>query len=123
MTNEEKILSLLEKLDNRVDQLDARQARTETLLEKHSEMLEKHGEMLDRLDRRMDQLDERQTKTEIILENTLVPRLDALAEGQKALMEALAPKSRVEALEEEVDLLKTVVRSLSRDMAELKIAQ
>lgn len=123
MTNEEKILSLLEKLDNRVDQLDARQARTETLLEKHSEMLEKHGEMLDRLDRRMDQLDERQTKTEIILENTIVPRLDALAEGQKALMEALAPKSRVEALEEEVDLLKTVVRSLSRDMAELKKAQ
>ena len=123
MTNEEKILSLLAKLDNRVDQLDARQARTETLLEKHSEMLEKHGEMLDRLDRRMDQLDERQTKTEITLENVIVPRLDALAEGQKALMEALAPKSRVEALEEEVDLLKTVVRSLSRDMAELKKAQ
>ena len=116
MTNEEKILSLLEKLDNRVAQIDARQARTETLLEKH-------GEMLDRLDRRMDQLDERQTKTEITLENTIVPRLDALAEGQKALMEALAPKSRVEALEEEVDLLKTVVRSLSRDMAELKKAQ
>ena len=37
---------------------------------------------------------------EIILENTIVPRLDALAEGQKALMETLAPKSRVEALEE-----------------------
>ena len=123
MTNEEKILSLLEKLDNRMDQLDARQARTETLLEKHSEMLEKHGEMLDRLDRRMDQLDERQTKTEITLENVIVPRLDALAEGQKSLMEALAPKSRVEALEEEVDLLTTVVRSLSRDMAELKKAQ
>lgn len=95
MTNEEKILSLLEK---------------------HSEMLEKHGKLLERLD-------ERQTKTEITLENVIVPRLDALAEGQKALMEALAPKSRVEALEEEVDLLKTVVRSLSRDMAELKKAQ
>ena len=68
-------------------------------------------------------LDERQTKPEIILENTIVPRLDALAEGQKALMETLAPKSRVEALEEEVDLLKTVIRSLSRDVAELKKAQ
>ena len=83
---------------------------------------EKHGEMLEKLDRRMGSLNERQTKTEIILENTIVPRLDALAEGQKALMETLAPKSRVEALEEEVDLLKTVIRSLSRDVAELKKA-
>ncbi|BFL41544.1 hypothetical protein [Agathobaculum massiliense] len=116
MTNEEKILSLLEKhgemldrLDRRMDKLDERQTHTETLLEKHGELLER--------------LDERQTKTEITLENVIVPHLDALAEGQKALMEALAPKSRVEALEEEVDLLKTVVRSLSRDVAELKKAQ
>ena len=34
-----------------------------------------------------------------------------------------APKSRVDQLEEEVDLLKTVIRSLSRDVAELKKAQ
>ena len=85
-------------------------------------LLEKHGEMLEKLDRRMGSLNERQTKTEIILENTIVPRLDALAEGQKALMETLAPKSRVEALEEEVDLLRAVIRSLSRDVAELKKA-
>ena len=130
MTNEEKILALLKKQSEMLEKHDTMLEKHGEILEKHGEMLEKHGkmlekhsEMLEKLDRRMDSLDERQTKTEIILENTIVPRLDALAEGQKALMEALAPKSRVEALEEEVDLLKTVIRSLSRDVAELKKAQ
>ena len=38
-------------------------------------------------------------------------------------METFAPKSRVEALEEEVSMLKSVIRILSNDVAELKKAQ
>lgn len=79
--------------------------------------------MLEKLDHRMDNLDAHQAKTEITLENVILPRLDALAEGQKALMETLAPKSRVEALEEEADMLKSVIRILSKDVADLKKAQ
>ena len=62
-------------------------------------------------------------KINLTLENEVVPHLRALAEGQKTILESVAPKSRVDQLAEEVDLLKTVIRSLSRDVAELKKAQ
>lgn len=62
-------------------------------------------------------------KINLTLENEVVPQLRALAEGQKTILETMTPKSRVEQLEEEVDFLKTVIRSLSRDVAELKKAQ
>lgn len=57
-----------------------------------------------------------------VVETDILPKFNLLADGQKTLLEALAPKSRVEALEEEVDLLKAVVRSMSREIEELKQA-
>ena len=62
-------------------------------------------------------------KINLTLENEVVPQLRALAEGQKTILETMTTKSRMEQLEEEVDFLKTVIRSLSRDVAELKKAQ
>ena len=95
MTNEEKILLLLESHSR--------------ILEAHSQVLEAQGEEI--------------KKINLTLENEVVPQLQALAEGQKTILESVAPKSRVDQLEEEVDFLKTVIRSLSRDVAELKKAQ
>lgn len=63
------------------------------------------------------------TEIKLDIENRIDPQLQALAEGQKTILESVAPKSRVDQLEEEVDFLKTVIRSLSRDVAELKKAQ
>lgn len=63
------------------------------------------------------------TEIKLDIENRIDPQLQALAEGQKTILETVAPKSRVDQLAEEVDLLKTVIRSLSRDVAELKKAQ
>ena len=63
------------------------------------------------------------TKVAVTQENIVLPRLQALAEGQQNLRDTLAPKNRVEALEEEVALLKEVIRTHSRDIAELKKAQ
>ena len=57
-----------------------------------------------------------------VVEADILPKFNLLADGQKTLLEALAPKSRVEALEEEVDLLKAVLRSMSREIEELKQA-
>ena len=57
-----------------------------------------------------------------VVEADILPKFNLLADGQKTLLEALAPKSRIEALEEEVDLLKAVVRSMSREIEELKQA-
>ena len=102
MTNEEKILELLEH---------------------HGKLLEQHGKMLTEMRSDMSEMQTTLTKAAVTQENIVLPRLQALAEGQQNLLDTLAPKNRVEALEEELDLLKIVIRSLSKDVAELKKAQ
>lgn len=70
-----------------------------------------------------DKLSAFKQETVAMMEAYFDPKFELLAEGQKTLLETLAPKNRVEQLEEEVDILKTVIRSLSRDVADLKKAQ
>lgn len=102
MTNEEKILALLTQMNGRLDGMDSRMERMEAV-----------------------QLDMQSALTKVALtqENVVLPQLKLLAEGHETLLETLAPKGRVEKLEEEIDLLKTVIRALSKDVADLKKAQ
>ena len=60
---------------------------------------------------------------QVILENTVMKQLELLAEGQRTLLEMMAPKSRVETLEDEVVMLKQACRMMAQDIAELKKAQ
>ncbi len=62
-------------------------------------------------------------KVAVTQEAVVLPRLDLLAEGHQNLLDTLAPKSRVDELAADVDTLKTVVRLLTHDVAELKKAQ
>ena len=57
------------------------------------------------------------------IENAVMPNFKLLAEGHQTLLETPARKDRVEALEEEVVFLKSVVSILAQDVAELKKAQ
>lgn len=57
------------------------------------------------------------------IENAVMPNFKLLAEGHQTLLETLARKDRVEALEEEVVFLKSVVSALAQDVTELKKAQ
>ena len=43
-----------------------------------------------------------------VIEADIVPKFDLLADGQKMILETLAPKSKVEELEEEIAFLKSV---------------
>lgn len=56
-------------------------------------------------------------------ESYITPNFKLLAEGHQTLLETLARKDRVEALEEEVVFLKSVVSALAQDVTELKKAQ
>ena len=61
---------------------------------------------------------------QVIIKNTIMPSLKLLAEGQRTLLETMAPKTRVEELEDDMQLLKAVVRSQSEriDALEKRLA-
>lgn len=59
----------------------------------------------------------------LLVENYFEPKFKLLAEGHQVLLETMAPKSRVEALEDEVVFMKQVIKAMSQDIAELKKAQ
>ena len=57
------------------------------------------------------------------IESAVMPKFDLLADGHKLLLDTMAPKSRVEELEDEVSFMKQVIKAMSRDIAELKKEQ
>ena len=91
--------------------------------EKILQMLEQHGKMLEEMKTEQTEMRDLLQKVAVTQEGVVLPQLKLLAEGHQNLLDTLAPKPRVEALEEEVDTLKTVVRLLTHDAAELKKAQ
>ena len=68
-------------------------------------------------------LQEAAAATRVLIESSIMPKFNLLAEGQQTLLETLAPKSRVEELEEEVDFLKSIIKLHSEQISELKKAQ
>ena len=58
----------------------------------------------------------------VLMESYFEPKFKLLFENQQTMMETLAPKSRVEELEEEVTFLHSVVRQHSRELEALKHA-
>ena len=83
---------------------------------------------LDAMDAKMDRmkdeiLQQSARNTQVVIENTVAKQLQLLSEGQQTLLDTLAPKSRVETLEDEIIFLKQVIRGMAQDIAELKKAQ
>ena len=50
-------------------------------------------------------------------------KFDALLEGQQAILAQMVPTTRVEALEDDVKVLKIVIRQLSEEVQRMKQAQ
>ena len=95
MNNEEKILQALEELKS--DMAEAKE--------------------------KLEEVDQRSIRTQVLLETDYADKLQLLLDGHKTILETLAPKSRGEALEDDVSFMKTVIKALSQEIAELKKAQ
>jgi uncharacterized coiled-coil DUF342 family protein len=108
MMNDQKkeLDARMDKLDTRMDKLDAR---------------------IDKLDARMDKLDTKSDEImnnfRIIIETEVNPKFELVLEGYENLMQTLAPKRRVDELEEKVTFLHGIVQNLMLDVAELKKAK
>jgi len=74
----------------------------------------------------LDRVDERSQRTAVLMEADIAPKLQLLYEGHGAIMESLdklATKGRVDELEADIIVLKTAVKMLTQEVAELKKAQ
>lgn len=108
MNNEEKILSILEKHSEMFEQINARMDQMQANV---GEMQANMGEMQKTL-----------TRVAVTQENIVLPKLQLLAEGHDTLLNTLARKERVEALEDDVALLKTVIKAMSKRIEDLEKA-
>ena len=79
--------------------------------------------MIDVMEAQKKEILQETAATRVLIESSIMPKFNLLAEGQQTLLETLAPKSRVEELEEEVDFLKSIIKLHSEQIAELKKAQ
>lgn len=102
MTNEERIMAMLAQIQEDISgmkgdisTLKSGQARTEEELH----------------------------RVKAYLELDVEKRFDAVNEGIDAILEKIVPEDRVEKAEDDIIVLKTAVRALARDVAELKKAQ
>lgn len=59
----------------------------------------------------------------VILESSIGPQLQLLAEGQGVLLTKLAPRSEVDTLKERVEFLEAVIRNHTREIEALKKAE
>lgn len=95
MNNEEKILEMLAQMNDRMDQMQDTQSAMQATL----------------------------TRVAVTQENVVIPQIKLLAEGHEMLLQKLARKERVEALEDDVALLKSVIKAMSQRIAELEKAK
>lgn len=109
----------LDTMDGRLDTMDGR-------LDTMDGRLDTIEGRLDTMDGRLDELDDRSLRSAVMLENEIGPKVQLLYEGQALLkekMDMLAPKDRVEALEDDMSMLKDVVKLMRQEINELKKAQ
>lgn len=123
MNNEEKILEMLTELSKGQAEMRADIAELKATQVKQGEQLSEQGEQLAQINDRLEELDDRSLRSAVMLENQVLPLLQLLYEGQVTLQQTLAPKERVEVLEDDVITLKTVVKSISNRLAALEKAQ
>ena len=106
MNNEEKILGMLEKLTEKVESMDQR---------------------MDRMEGRMDRMETDISGIKVRLDVDVQKQINLLSEANSRIVERLDALEEVRELAEEtrdkVDVIYTVVKMHSGDIAELKKAQ
>lgn len=61
--------------------------------------------------------------TVVLLDAEVTPKFNLLAEGIQDIREKMIPVSRIQAMEDDISVLKQAVRAMSQEIAELKKAQ
>ena len=81
------------------------------------------SERIEATEQRMsEKIDEAENRMKVMMESYFDPKFNLLFENQHIMMEQLAPRSRVDELEDEVKFLKSIVRQMNDEIQQLKKA-
>ena len=81
------------------------------------------SERIEATEQRMsEKIDEAENRMKVMMESYFDPKFNLLFENQQIMMEQLAPRSRVDELEDEVKFLKSIVRQMNDEIQQLKKA-
>ena len=81
------------------------------------------SEKIEATEQRMsEKIDEAESRMKVMMESYFDPKFNLLFENQQIMMEQLAPRSRVDELEDEVKFLKSIVRQMNDEIQQLKKA-
>ena len=116
MNNEEKILEMLGQMQADISGIKSDQAAMK------ADQATMKADIADiKTEQAAMKADIAGNKTRLDVE--VMKQFKLLAEGQQTILETLAPKSRLEALEDEMTFMKSVVKSMSQRIADLEKAQ
>ena len=123
MNNEEKILAILETVQADISGLKVDVSGLKgDVSDLKGDVSDLKGDVSD-LKADMSDVKGRLVRVELTQENVILPQLQLLAEGIATIDKKLIPRSEIDEMKEDISLLKSVVRSLSQELAELKKAQ
>lgn len=119
MLDEKDLLAIGQLMDQKLAQ------QKQDLL---GEMARQKDDILGEMDRRLAQqkeeiLTEATHRMQVLLDAEVKPMFNLLAEDISIIREKMIPESRVEAVEDDVSVLKASVRQINRELRELKKAQ
>ena len=99
------------------------EASEQRMSEKIEASEQRMSEKIEASEQRMsEKIDEAENRMKVMMESYFDPKFNLLFENQQIMMEQLAPRSRVDELEDEVKFLKSIVRQMNDEIQQLKKA-
>lgn len=111
----------LDHMDERLDHMDERLDHMDERLDHMDERLDHMDERLDNLEQGVEELKGRTKKVELTLENNVLPRLQVIEDCYLSTYKRYSAElDKMEAVQKDVSVLKTVVTLHSEQIAELQ---
>jgi len=125
MLDERDLLALSNLIDEKITASEARMTAhmSKEIASSEERMTRRIADSEERMTRRIADSENRTFhKVSVMMESYFEPKFNLLAENQQMILDTMVPKQRIEEIEDELAILRSVVRLHSEQIAELKKA-
>ena len=125
MLDERDLFALSNLIDEKITASEARMTAhmSKEIASSEERMTRRIADSEERMTRRIADSENRTFhKVSVMMESYFEPKFNLLAENQQMILDTMVPKQRIEEIEDELAILRSVVRLHSEQIAELKKA-